>query len=156
MQDSYFRATDNATAPTPSYKKQHTDYSGNYDADFLIFSQKYLESSLNHWVMDIDSFVIRKRSGSFMLLEIKRNNYPVKPHQRITIKIVDALIRAGMSKTKGLIKAVIGGARMNYRVKYHGYNVLTLSSDRFDNSSFKWNGRYVSMEELIKKLAMAN
>jgi hypothetical protein len=146
--------TPNPGSPAPSYTKKATNYAGNYDNGFLEFCQKFLPDELHYWVMDIDTFVIRKRSGAFMLLELKRNGYDLKSHQKRTIKIINAIMRAGMAKTKGFVKLEMHGKKERHKVTYRGYNVLTLSGISFEDSNFKWNGRYIEPDALIAKLAM--
>jgi len=142
------------SSPAPKYTGKATQYAANYDAGFLDFCQTFLPDAFSFWVTDIDTFVIRKRTGKFMFLELKRNGYQVKEHQARTIKIVNALLSAGMGKTKGWVKIKEGGQVKKYKVQFEGYNILTLSGTSFEDSNFKWNGRWIEPEELIKKLAM--
>ena len=145
---------DNAKELPGVYTGKATTYAGNYDVPFLEFCQAHLPDALNYWVTNIDSFVIRARSGAIMMLELKRNNYDVKEHQRRTIGVVGYLIERGMKSCKGKVQLIEGSRKKKMSVQWYGYNVLKLSHDSFENSTFLWNDKPISRQMLISVLAM--
>lgn len=136
------------------YTGKATQFAANYDNDFLQFAQKELPDAFSFWVMDIDSFVVRSRTGKIMMLELKRMGYDCKEHQARTISIIDYLVTAGMKAKKGNVRIVENGQRRKFRVEWYGYNVLKLSNDSFENSTFYWNDKPIGREMLKSVLSM--
>lgn len=120
----------------------------NYDTDFYQFCQN-LRPSRELFIQDVDA-LIRDRNDNFRLLEIKRNNYNLKGYQRRNILILDALLKAGIAATGGRIELTLpAGQKEVHNVKFHGYNVLKLSGNSFDNSGFNFDDKEVSKQGLI-------
>lgn len=129
------------------------EHSGKVDWDFWdwTFSQA-LGDPRDLWISDLDA-VIRDRSDNLLLIEIKRRNSEIKPYQLRNMRILDALIRAGIKATGGVVEIEIGGKREKHRVNFHGARLLQLSKESFFNSAFKIDGDQVSPEELAQILS---
>ena len=123
------------------------------DRDFYdwTFAQR-LGAPLDYWITDVDG-VIRDRAGNLQLLEIKRKDAQIKPHQARTIAILDALIKAGIKATGGVVEIEIGGKCEKHRVNYHGARFLQLSRVSFFDSEFKLNGKPITAQELTQILS---
>lgn len=150
-----------ATSPEPNakelpgfYTAKATQYTNNYDNDFLAFSEKELPGAYSYWVMDCDLMLVRARGGALMFLELKRNGYECKTSQARTIAIINELMSAGVKTRKGKVRIKEAGKFRKYPIEWKGYNVLQLSNDSFENSTFIWNGKPISRENLILLLSM--
>jgi hypothetical protein len=134
-------------------EKKRADRSGKVDWDFWdwTFSQA-LGDPRDLWISDLDA-VIRDRADNLLLIEIKRRDAEIKPYQLRNMRIIDALIKAGIKATGGVVEIEIDGRREKHKVTFHGAKLLQLSKDSFFNSAFKIDGDQVSPEELAQILS---
>ena len=137
---------------TPRYTRKNL---AHYDADFYNWTidQDFNERDL--YIQDTDA-VIRDRKGNLMFVEIKRRNYEPKPYQKRNMKIINAIMKAGIAALEGNIEITIDGKRENHNVTYHGYKLLQLSGDSFYSSDFTLNGRQVSSDQLADTIGFGN
>ena len=133
-----------------SQKPSEGRHADKYDSDWHDFTKEYLPDTL--LIQDIDS-VIRDRKGNIMFLEIKRNGAPINPFQRYTAAIVNCVFGAIVNLTGGMIVISILGKRQRHRIKFHGFHLLQLSGDSFNNSTFKLDGKPISKTDLIDFLS---
>ena len=150
MQNEYkTTATDN-----PDKLRQYTTKGTHfYNADFLEFCKTYLPGEVDFWINDIDTFILRNRTGEIMLLEIKKNGYRPKPNQVRGFKIIDALMRAGQDATGGRVTISVDSKPERYRVNYRGFFLLTLSGTNIKESKLYWGAKEVTMDELADLLS---
>lgn len=137
---------------TTHYTRKYLEH---YDADFYHWTidQDFDPASL--WIQDTDA-VIRDRNDNLMLLEIKRRNYSPKPYQKRNMKIINAIMRAGIAALGGNVNITIDGQREQHKVTYHGYKLLQLSGDSFYSSDFMLNGEPISSEQLAEIISFGN
>ncbi|MCB0644699.1 MAG: hypothetical protein KDC44_23805, partial [Phaeodactylibacter sp.] len=74
---------------------RRTDHAS--DPYLLDWTSRNLPSPESYFISDVD-LVIRNRSGCLMLIEIKRFLTTCKEHQKTTLRMLDALIRAGLDR----------------------------------------------------------
>ena len=123
----------------------------HYDADFYIWTMGKLGECTNLWIQDIDALV-RDRQGNIMLLEIKRRDYMPKPYQARNMALIDEILKAGIDQLGGEVKIKIDGKIETHSITYHGFKLLQLSGDSFQNSTFTVDQKPISKENLIKFL----
>lgn len=134
------------------YKRK---YLANYDADFYNWTIDQNFSKRDLYIQDTDA-VIRDRKDNLMLLEIKRRNYSPKPYQKRNMKIIDAIMRAGIAALGGNVGITIDGQNEHHNVTYHGYKLLQLSGDSFYNSDFTLNGQQITSDQLADAISFGN
>jgi hypothetical protein len=61
-------------------------------------------------------------------------------------------LRAGIDQLGGVVKITINGKTETHTIRYHGFKLLQLSGETFDNSKFTIDGKPISTEDLVKLL----
>lgn len=123
------------------------------DAVWMEFTGTHLPDAEHYWLTDIDT-VIRDRNGNMMLLELKYNGRDISPQQRSTLLLLDQLIKAGVKNLSGSVN--VPGLKYPIQVHYAGAHLLQLSGTDFENSTFTWDRKPVTKDELIRKLTFGD
>jgi len=116
------------------------------------FFHQNLPHGYNYFVTDLD-LVIRTREGKIMIVEVKRKCADVPTHQRITLAIIDKLIRAGLEKyADGKIS--IGEWTVNVS-SYAGCHLLQFENTTAEDGRIYWDGHEITVSELVDRLSFS-
>ena len=107
-----------------------------------------LPAAYNFYITDAD-MIIRDRQGNLMIIEVKCHKGVVPENQKITYKMLDALIRKGLTNDVGTV--VVNQKKM--KVQYKGFWVMQFEKTRFDNGKVYINGKRFTESEVIKFLS---
>jgi len=129
------------------------------DYDYHNWTKENLRNDGRYTISDIDS-VIRDRTDDgtnrIMLIEKKCFNAEPRENQKITYRILDALIREGLKACNGTIEIEICGRKQPTKVDFLGTHLLQLSDATFENSDFKFDRKDVDISTLIQTLNFTN
>ena len=95
-------------------------------------------------------------TNRFQIVELKRFNAEPRENQCISYRILHELITKGIEASNGEIEIKICGRMQQISVEYHGTHLLQLSDATFDQSSFKFDRKDVSLSELVSRLNFEN
>ena len=127
----------------------------HYDADFFNWTMGKLGDCFDFWIQDIDGLV-RDRKGNILLLEIKRRDYTPKPYQERNMALLDEIIKAGIDQLGGQVQITVNGKKETHTIHYHGFKLLQLSGETFNDSNFTVDGKPINAEDLVKLLRFEN
>ena len=127
----------------------------NYDADFYHWTTRLLGNCSDFWIQDVDA-LLRTRDGDMMMLELKRYDYEPKPYQGRNMALLDEILKAGIEALGGKVKINYNGRIETHEIRWHGFKLLQLSGQTFDNSTFTLDGQSISTEDLVRLLSFAD
>lgn len=116
------------------------------------FFYQNLPDGFQYFVTDLD-LVIRNRAGDLMLVEVKRKNADPPIHQRVTLAILDKLIRAGLKQFPGG-RIPVDGWTVN--VSYHGCHLLQFENTTAEDGRVYWDREEVNFSQLIDRLSFGD